>query len=178
MKRFVIVIGFLLASQLVFGWEDCPRGRTDCNEPCGLYIDTDRDGLCDHSQPPPSERVSGQVTSQNPVTPQKQTRNYPFLPIAILLVMLYAGSSALASMGKLSIVVHRRIWNVLLLITFLASALLGLLLVLRINTGISINLGFNQLYWHVEAGIAMAIIAFFHLAWHWRYFTSLFKKPK
>ncbi len=40
-------------------WNDCPRGLADDPAPgaCGKYVDTDKDGICDRSQPPPGERA-------------------------------------------------------------------------------------------------------------------------
>lgn len=50
----------LLAVPLIsLAWDDCPRSIKNCPEPgiCGSYIDTDEDGICDHSQPTPKDRV-------------------------------------------------------------------------------------------------------------------------
>ena len=43
----------------IFAWEDCPSGEKDCQYPgkCGLYTDTDKDGICDFSQPAPDNRA-------------------------------------------------------------------------------------------------------------------------
>lgn len=40
-------------------WNQCPRGTSDGPAPgaCGLYVDTDKDGICDRSHPPPGERT-------------------------------------------------------------------------------------------------------------------------
>ena len=70
---------------------------------------------------------------------------------------------------------HRKIWNALLLITFLASGILGILLVIRINFGVAIPLPFNVMFWHVETGIAMFMISIFHISWHGTYFKNMFR---
>jgi len=101
---------------------------------------------------------------------------YKFGLILITILILYLLSYLMVKTKKISLLTHRRLWNVLLLITFLASTILGLLLIIRINHGWSFNLPFNMLYWHVEFGTAMAVISFFHIAWHWRYFALMFKK--
>ena len=58
---------------------------------------------------------------------------------------------------------HKRIWNVVLLASFLISALLAVFLIIRINWGVSPRLPFNMLYWHVEAGTVMLVISIFHI---------------
>jgi hypothetical protein len=70
---------------------------------------------------------------------------------------------------------HRRIWNGLLLITFLVSGILGLVLVIQINYQIFFEYFFTFLQWHVDFGIGMAWIAIFHVIWHFKYFRNIFK---
>lgn len=101
---------------------------------------------------------------------------YKFGLILVTILILYLLSYLMVKTKKISLLTHRRLWNVLLLITFLASIILGLLLIIRVNWGWSFNLPFNKLYWHVEFGTAMAIISFFHIIWHWRYFALMFRK--
>jgi len=86
--------------------------------------------------------------------------------------------SLLISKKKKKVRQHRKIWNVLLLITFLISGIFGILLVLRINYGIEIPLYSDLLFWHVEFGIAMTIISIFHITWHWKYFRNMIPKKK
>jgi len=71
--------------------------------------------------------------------------------------------------------IHRKIWNILLLITFLFSGLLGLFMVLQINYGLYQYQFLTFLKWHVEFGIVMALISFFHIFWHLAYFKNIFK---
>jgi hypothetical protein len=71
---------------------------------------------------------------------------------------------------------HRKIWNVLLLLTFLATGLLGLFLVVQSNYNLFFDWFSILLYYHVEFGIAMAAISIFHLLWHLKYWLNLFKK--
>jgi spermidine synthase len=103
---------------------------------------------------------------------------YDLISISAILFFLY-GITLLFSRKKLiSVASHRKIWNILLLVTFLASAGFGTLLVIRLNTGWEFELPFNMLYWHVEAGVAMFLIALFHIAWHWRYFKNILMMTK
>lgn len=47
-----IIVIFASSSALAEdGWDDCPRGETDCEYPsiCRSYVDTNNDGVCDRS---------------------------------------------------------------------------------------------------------------------------------
>lgn len=103
---------------------------------------------------------------------KKKEMIYPMQIIVFPLVFLYLLGLYLVKKNKLNLASHRKFWNILLLITFLVSGIMGLLLVYRINTGNIIQLPFNILYWHVEFGIAMAIISIFHISWHLNYYRK------
>ena len=252
-KILFVLFLFTLIPTVVLAWEDCPMGKTPCNDECELFIDIDNDGICDHSQPAPENRtqaseqnvdnlISGSELKTKTVNEvaeiykisadeyaeklseyygAKISPNYSFqllhdnygmepsivkgiaasiklgtpidvteadnnenkgvyhlLPISLLLVLLYSISHILSKKKIISIVNHRRIWNILLLITFLISGILGILLILRINFGWIIPLPFNILFWHVEVGIAMFIISIFHISWHWAYFKNILRTKK
>ena len=71
---------------------------------------------------------------------------------------------------------HRRFWNIILLISFIISGLLGLILALFIDQKWSL-LWYQPLLWsHVEFGIIMALVSIMHIFWHLRYFKTIFKK--
>lgn len=106
----------------------------------------------------------------------KNTPRYLFLPILAVLVALYSVTSVLAKAGKIKLLTHRRIWNVLLLSFFLLSGISGILLVLKVNYGWAVNWPFNMLKFHVETGVAMSVITVFHIAWHWQYFTAMLRR--
>jgi hypothetical protein len=106
--------------------------------------------------------------------------NYYFVPILGVLVALYSITWILSARKIFATLLHRKIWNVVLLVSALVSALLGLILLINIEFGTNITLPFNMLFWHVEAGIALSVVAFFHIGWHWRYFAKILgmtKKP-
>ena len=72
-------------------------------------------------------------------------------------------------------VTYTKFWNIFLLITFLITAILGMVLVVKINYHLEIPyLRFYYIF-HVDFGIAMTIIAFIHLLWHWKYYYKLGK---
>ena len=183
MILLVIISGATLA------FEDCPHDEIDCAYPgeCSRYIDTDDDGICDKSQSAPEDRVEStpvvevesdsdvQITETPAVIESKTKATYDLLVIFLALSILYAVSYILSKKKIIRVASHRKIWNILLLVSFLISGSLGILLVIRINYGIAIPLPFNVLYWHVEFSIAMFLISLFHTLWHGAYLKKLFK---
>ena len=106
-------------------------------------------------------------------------RAYALLPIGIAVIAFYALSFVLSRLGIVSRVSHRKFWNVLLLFTFLLTGLIGLFLVVKINYKLEIPFYDKLLGYHVEFGIGMAIIGFFHFIWHLNYYLQLLKgNPK
>jgi hypothetical protein len=252
----VIVMFSVVSPATALAWDDCPSGEINDSYPgdCNKYIDTDEDGICDHSQPAPEDRnnivanvatteeeihdlISGQdlktktvneiaqlykidqvefakalsdyykvnikstdyfqflqdnyavepsiakdiavsIRTKQPMATSESDSNkskkiYDLVPISLFLILLYVISHVLSKKNIISIGNHRKIWNILLLATFLISGILGILLVIKINFGVAIPLPFNILFWHVEAGIAMVIISIFHILWHWAYFKGI-----
>ncbi|MCK5466243.1 hypothetical protein KAI56_01960 [Candidatus Parcubacteria bacterium] len=177
MKKMISVLLFLILSPTtILAWDDCPYNEIDCLSPgdCSRYIDTDNDNICDHSQPAPEDR-NIEITNIQEINNEQDKITYHLLPISLILILLYFITHILSKKKIISIVNHRKIWNILLLITFLISGILGILLVIKINFGIAIPLPFNVLFWHVEVGIAMFVISIFHTFWHWTYFKNLFR---
>ena len=183
MKKIILALALLvLIPAASLAWDDCLHGEVGCLYPgdCGRYIDTDGDEICDHSQPAPENRNVGTINTQAigdkdlTVNNKQSGAVYHLLLISLFLVLLYFISHILSKKKIISTFNHRKIWNILLLITFLISGLLGILLVIKINFDIAFSLPFNILFWHVEAGIAMFAISIFHILWHWPYFKNMF----
>ena len=103
---------------------------------------------------------------------------YPFWTITILIVLFYAMSFAFSRIGLVSKVAHRKFWNVLLLLSFLISGLLGLLMVLKVNYKLQIPAYEQLVLLHVDFGIGMVVVGLFHFWWHLRYFLKLFQLEK
>lgn len=101
---------------------------------------------------------------------------YSLIPIVLFCLVFYGLTYLFTKFSILKTSVHRKIWNILLLITFLISALLGLLLVVQINYKLTIPQLETIMEWHVEFGIGMTVIAFFHIGWHLRYFRNILTK--
>ena len=100
---------------------------------------------------------------------------YPLFPISILVILFYSLSFAFSRIGLVSKVNHRKFWNVLLLIAFLTTGLIGLLMVVKINYKLVIPIYDQLVGYHVGFGIGMAMIGFFHFWWNLQYYLKLFK---
>lgn len=208
MKYLLIITVFFLLNVGLNAWEDCPYDIVDCTGLCGSFVDSNEDGLCDHSQSPPEssnlvedtgsgDEYSRISTSENvedslsqdliEVTELDQSgapsnwlwikkSKYHLIPITIILTCLYLISRLLSKKSVLSSSVHKKIWNFLLLISFIICSLSSIILIIQINFKVVLNLPFNLLFIHVESGIAMMIISVFHLTWHGSYIKKFLKK--
>lgn len=56
LSLFILGLFFSILVKPVFAWDDCPLGLENDPYPgeCGKYIDTNNNGVCDHSEPAPS----------------------------------------------------------------------------------------------------------------------------
>ncbi len=97
---------------------------------------------------------------------------YLVLEIVFASVFLYGISFGLYKLRIVSRFFHRKIWNYLLLLTFIVSALLGLFLAIQINYRIEIQGMKKLLDYHVNFGIGLVIAGLIHLSWHFKYYFS------
>lgn len=104
--------------------------------------------------------------------------NYNFLIIFITTLSSYFLSLFLVKIKKINLIQHRRFWNLILLISFLASCLLGLFLAFSIDNQLSLGWYLPLIWYHVEFGIVMALVSIFHFIWHIPYYKSYLSKPK
>ena len=102
---------------------------------------------------------------------------YDLIEVSALTFFLYFLTFFLSKRGFIRKLIHRRIWNALLLLTFIVSCLFGFWLVIMINYGIAMSTFRTFLYWHVEVGISMTLISVFHILWHLTYFKNIFRMP-
>jgi hypothetical protein len=67
MKKYFLAFALILMLNLSFAWDDCPFGRVNCTYPgeCGRYIDTNNNGICDHSEPAPTTTESLSIEETN-----------------------------------------------------------------------------------------------------------------
>jgi hypothetical protein len=112
-----------------------------------------------------SSQAAGQISV-------KRT-SYGFIPILLVAAIFYALTWILSRKKVIRLQLHRKIWNLILLVSGSISALLGLFLTLNLEFNLNITLPVNMLFWHVEASIVMGIILVFHIVWHWKYFVKM-----
>jgi hypothetical protein len=104
--------------------------------------------------------------------------HYNVSPIAIGFFLIYAVSFFLYKTKRIKTSVHRKIWNVLLLATFLITGIFGLILTIQLDYTLPFTIPFNLLFWHVEAGIVMTLISLFHIGWHFNYYRNLLRSGR
>lgn len=117
-------------------------------------------------------------TDEEPAQPVKNKSPYSLILISSITIGLYLLTSILVKVDKLKKATHRKIWNVLLLITALVSCLLGFFLVIQINYNLKMDWLWTVKLYHVQFGIAMTIIAVIHILWHVNYWKSVVKRGK
>jgi hypothetical protein len=116
----------------------------------------------------------GGISGGDPVAAEASgPPQYYFSPVAIGFVAVYGVSFGLYRTRRMKVATHRKIWNMLLLGTFMLCGLIGLLLALGITRSTPWALPSWLLVWHVETGIAMCFISFFHIGWHARYYLAV-----
>lgn len=54
----------------------------------------------------------------------------------------------------------------------------GLTMAIRREYALLFSVPFNLIFWHVEAGVVMAVVSIFHLSWHLTYYRDLFKRAR
>ena len=170
MKRLLGVVCAVMISVMMYG-QECQKGVIDCRGECGRFIDENQDGYCDIT--PLSDALRMELFPPEVVDAGS---DYWLWPILGGVALLYIISVLLVRFNVWSKKNHRKLWNVLLAITFLVSCLIGLLLVVFINYNIAVDGYRTWLVLHVDFGIAMTLICFIHLFWHWSYYVKLFKR--
>lgn len=98
---------------------------------------------------------------------------YRLITITLITLIAYFSTFLMVKLNWIKRNLHRKIWNVLLLICFLLSCVLGLILVIQLNYNVLKDLYLLNLKLHVEFGIAMSLIAIIHIFWHIKYFKRI-----
>lgn len=102
--------------------------------------------------------------------------NYFSILISLIVLVCYFVSFLLVKFKKITSIIQRRFWNIILLVNFLISGIIGIILAIFIDLKISFLWYQQLLSLHVKTGIVMALVAIFHTLWHLPYYLSLFKK--
>lgn len=95
---------------------------------------------------------------------------YNFFAILLATLVAYCLSLVLVRKKAITLLRHRKTWNVILLASFAVSGLSGMAMSFLIDSGIRIGYYGAILFWHVELGVVMAVVSVFHLWWHRQYY--------
>jgi len=165
---FLALLLFLLVGSVFVLAVDCPFGLINDTYPgdCARYIDTNGDGICDLSQDIQPTQTTTENTSTNIFS-----EKYPFISVILVSLIFYFTTFILSKKGKISVLTHRRIWNILLLISFIWCALTSIIFILNLNYGLTLGQMQTLTFWHIETGIVMII----HIIWHTSYYKNIFK---
>jgi len=195
---------FLFAPSPIYAWEDCPLGVTDCPYPgeCSRYIDTNNDGICDHSQPAPTtstettqdtsaensaivnevtrsnETNSTTVSGENDDNGAESRQSYYLLPITLIPSLFYIVTHVMNKRRIIKLKSHKKLWNMIITVSFLVTGITGMELTLFINFGIHSPLNQTITFWHAIAAIVMVVTTFFHVHMYWKPFKNSFKLAK
>jgi len=95
-----------------------------------------------------------------------------------MVILFYLLTWLFSLIGLVSKTNHRKFWNVILLITFLITGLIGLVMVVKVNYKLTIPFFDDLVKYHVDFGIGMVIIGLIHFWWHMSYYLRLLKSNK
>jgi hypothetical protein len=104
--------------------------------------------------------------------------HYLVSPLALGFLFIYGASFYLYKTKRIRVTTHRKIWNALLLGTFLITGIFGTILAVQLDYALPFTLPVNLLFWHVEAGIVMTFISLFHMGWHFKYYKNMVKNAR
>lgn len=161
-----------------------PQTKKQADQPAASPSEkSEPDGVTGATAPAPENAepdLSAPVMNEDDTNMEESSSKSPYhlILISLLTLGLYALTFILAKANVMKQATHRKLWNVLLLIFALVSCLLGFFLVIQINYDVKMDWLWTVKFLHVEAGIAMTIIAIFHILWHANYWKSLFKNKK
>ena len=100
---------------------------------------------------------------------------YHVISSGIAAVILYLICHFFYKAGFITLAGHRKIWNTILAVTFLMTAVAGLILALKVTYKWESSFFSDLLKWHVETGIAFSFTGIIHIIWHLKYFGDLLK---
>ena len=97
---------------------------------------------------------------------------YHVLATGAVSLLLYFFTLILNKTGFIPTDIHRKIWNFILVFTFVLTATAGLFIALQISYKWEIPNIKTILRWHVESGIGFAFAGIFHFLRHFRYYLT------
>jgi len=149
--------------------------RIAAHSPAKENLPAEETAVQDNSSQSTQETSVQEKTNIKVEKPSSHKSPYLLVPILMILIVLYILTLFLVNKEKIKLATHRKIWNIALTVTFFVSGILGLIMAFMINYGHIPDFYRALLKIHVDFGIAMAIIAVFHLLWHLNYYKTILK---
>ena len=195
-KLYVVLLIILLTPIAVYAWNDCPYGLIDDPFPgqCPRYVDTNQDDICDHSQSPSESSINNSSTNQDKHQNRGKDKNtsnvsssdiqkansvpeenYYLIPLTITTIIIYLVGYLLYLESRIKRKIFYKIWNHILIISFILTGVTGLILVIIINYGIKSTWNLTIDFWHAEFAIIMAVSTLFHFHLYWKQVKKVFK---
>lgn len=204
-KLYVVLLIAMLTPIAVYAWNDCPYGLLNDAFPgqCPRYVDTNHDNICDHSESPPSSsrNISSSTnnnslntnsnanTTNNKVNTGNESNgsseiknvssvpneNYYMVPLGTTITIIYLVTYLLYLEKRLKRKIYYRIWNTILILSFLITGVTGLIMVIFINYAIQSSWNLTIDFWHAEFAIIMAFSTIFHFHLYWKQLKKVFK---
>lgn len=107
----------------------------------------------------------------------RENRSLLILLISFLIIFIFVLITRyLSKVGKISNSEEKIIWNFLLLIFFLPSAITGVIIVLEPIFPVLEDVGLNFLDLHSITSFFLLWIIGYHIIWHSNYYSNIFKK--
>jgi spermidine synthase len=103
---------------------------------------------------------------------------YHVIGTGITAVLLYIISYVFYRLNYFSFQFHKKLWNAILAIAFLVTAIAGVFMALQITYKWDLPFVKTILRWHVEFGIGLAFSGIFHFIWHLSYFAKIFERQQ
>ena len=189
----ITIFLFLMTSPTLLAWDNCPFGIINDEYPgdCGRYIDTNNDGICDQSQPNPATSQNQEVENNETSTTEEQllreetiteksiltNKNIIILITSFLITALgIIITKILTKKQLLSTMKEKILWNILLLIFFMPSAITGVLLTLMVDFPILREISINFIELHSYTSFFFMWISGYHILWHTTYYIKGMKK--
>ncbi|UZN23598.1 hypothetical protein GM182_07030 [bacterium 3DAC] len=171
LPSFTLIIAILtitiLFIQPTFAWDDCPFGETNDTYPgkCPHYIDTNHNGICDHSEPAPANNIGTQDTNVSQ-SKSASSSSVNFFIATIIGIFIVATAEILRKKNNRIVC-----WclNVILAIGFLLSGISGLMLLISPS----------RIYGnaHIASSTIIFVVGIYHIYRHLSYYRNIPKVP-
>lgn len=194
MKKICLLVFIIFLTPIViYAWNDCPYGLVNDPFPgqCPRYEDTNQDGVCDHSQSP--SRLSLNNSSDNEHRGKKgdigvnissldtqkakfvPKGNYYLVPLSITTLIIYLVTYLFYLENRLKRDIFYKIWNYVLIFSFLVTGVTGLILMIVVSQSIRSSWNLTIDFWHAEFAIIMVVSTLFHFHLYWNQLKNVFK---